>query len=77
ITGTQYGPRDAADPDVQECASAYDQAMLSGEAKPTYRFDHNVLSGDSLAFDDKSIKVPGYAKPIDLNITSEYKKWLD
>lgn len=62
---------------VQECASAYDQAMLSGEAKPTYRFDHNVLSGDSLAFDDKSIKVPGYAKPIDLNITSEYKKWLD
>lgn len=62
---------------VQEYASAYDQAMLSGEAKPTYRFDHNVLSGDSLAFDDKSIKVPGYAKPIDLNITSEYKKWLD
>ncbi|MDG2036209.1 MAG: beta-ketoacyl synthase, partial [Pseudomonadales bacterium] len=62
---------------VQEHAKAYDQAMLSGEAKPTYRFDHNVLSGDSLAFDDKSIKVPGYAEPIDLNITSEYKKWLD
>ena len=62
---------------VQEHANAYDQAMLSGEAKPTYRFDHNVLSGDSLAFDDKSIKVPGYAEPIDLNITSEYKKWLD
>ena len=62
---------------VQEHANAYDQAMLSGEAKPTYRFDHNVLSGDSLDFDDKSIKVPGYAEPIDLNITSEYKKWLD
>jgi len=51
--------------------------MLKGEAKPIYRFDNNVLNGDALTFDAKEIKVPGYDKPINLNIDSDYKKWLD
>ncbi len=62
---------------VQDQANAYDQAMLKGEAKPIYRFDNNVLNGDALTFDAKEIKVPGYDKPINLNIDSDYKKWLD
>ena len=62
---------------VQEQANAYDQAMLQGEEKPTYHFDNNVLGGDALTFNDQEIKVPGYAEPINLNITSDYKKWLD
>lgn len=62
---------------VREQANQYDQAMSAGQVKPVYRFNHNVLHGDELQFDDQSISIPGYAKPINLDLASDYKQWLD
>lgn len=62
---------------VQGKAAEYDAAMARGEAKPIYHFNHNVLDGDDLSFDARQIAVPGYAQAIDLELSSDYKQWLD
>ena len=71
---SQYGPKAEV---VSQQAQAYDQAMLNGTAKPIYRFDHNVLEGDSIDFDDKRIRIPGYNEAINLDLPSDFKQWLD
>ena len=62
---------------AQARAAEYDQAMLRGEAKPIYKFDHNVLAGDDLEFDERQITMPGQQHPINLDLPSQYKQWLD
>lgn len=62
---------------VQAMADDYDQAMLRGEAKPVYRFNHNVLEGADLTFTDQQITIPGYDQAINLNLHSDYKEWLE
>ena len=51
--------------------------MLNGTAKPIYRFDHNVLEGDAIDFDDKRIHIPGYNEAINLDLQSDFRQWLD
>ncbi len=61
---------------VEERAAAYDAAATRGEARPLYRFDHNVLQGEDLEVSDTRIAVPGYGEVIDLEQTSPYSDWL-
>ena len=60
-----------------ESAKQYDDAMTGGSAKPIYRFDHNVLDGEALDFNQHRIQLRGSNQSIDLDIESPYKKWLD
>lgn len=60
-----------------ECAKQYDDAMTGGSARPIYRFDHNVLDGDALDFNQQRIAIRGAAHAVDLTFESPYKKWLD
>ena len=54
-------------------ASAYDQAAILGEAKPIYRYDHNVLQGEDLKITDSQIKLPGYANPVSLEVSNPFE----
>ncbi|WP_415895181.1 beta-ketoacyl synthase [Neptuniibacter sp. PT34_22] len=54
-------------------ASAYDQAAILGEAKPIYRYDHNVLQGEDLKISDTQIKLPGYANPVSLEVSNPFE----
>ena len=42
----------------------YEQTILRGEAKPTYRFAEGVLDGSDLDIRADGIKLPGYAKEV-------------
>lgn len=57
---------------VHAAAEEYDAAMDRGEIKPIYRFGEGVLEGSDLEISDKSIGVPGYANPVDLNIPNPH-----
>jgi len=57
---------------VREKAAAYEQQSLRGEARPIYRYDHNVLAGEDLKIKHGEIEFPGYAKPVDLNVANPF-----
>lgn len=58
---------------TRERANAYDQSSIRGQARPTYLYDHQVLSGEDLAISDHKIELPGYANPISLDLTNPFK----
>jgi acetoacetyl-[acyl-carrier protein] synthase len=58
---------------AQEQAQAYEQEAIRGTARPIYRFGHNVLQGPELTITDQEIRIPNYAKPIDINIDNPFK----
>ncbi|MGK0499004.1 MAG: acetoacetyl-[acyl-carrier protein] synthase [Oceanicoccus sp.] len=62
--------------EVQTQAESYNQAALKGEASPIYKFDHNVLGGDDIAYTQQQIKIPGMDVAINLDLTSPYKDLL-
>ncbi|MCV6588089.1 MAG: beta-ketoacyl synthase [Marinobacterium sp.] len=57
---------------TQEKAAAYDQQSLRGEARPIYRYDHNVLAGEDLQISHNEIHLPGYANSVDLNVANPF-----
>lgn len=57
---------------VREAAEEYDRRATAGEARPIYRFDHDVLGPESLRIDAQGIGAPGYALPIELDVASPY-----
>lgn len=65
----------AANESVQQAAADYDQKAIAGEAAPIYKFNHNVLDGDSLRFYDGKLEIEGY-RPIDLFSDSPYQDML-
>lgn len=58
--------------EVAARAAAYDQQCLSGEARPVYKFDHNVMGGEDINITRGEITVPGFDKAIDLTASSPY-----
>ena len=58
---------------VREQASAYNQSAINGLARPIYRYDYNVLTGEDLQISANEIRLPGYAKPISLKVDNPYK----
>jgi len=61
---------------VQQSTRAYDELAQRGVAPVDYRFDHQVLDGASLTIDRSSIRVPGYARPVQLPVESPYADML-
>lgn len=60
---------------VAVAAEAYDQRALAGEAEPIYKFNHNVLGGESVWFEDGRLNIEGYDS-IELFGKSAYEDML-
>jgi acetoacetyl-[acyl-carrier protein] synthase len=45
---------------------------MRGLSKPTYKFGHNVLTGEDLLISRNQIIIPGYAKGIDLVVDNPF-----
>jgi acetoacetyl-[acyl-carrier protein] synthase len=61
---------------VQQSTRAYDEQAQRGVAPLDYRFDHQVLDGASLTIDRSSIRIPGYARPVQLPVDTPYADML-
>lgn len=53
-------------------AQSYDDAMCEETAASIYTFNDGVLAGDDLDITDDHIGLPGFAKPVNLNIPNPY-----
>ncbi len=58
---------------VRDAACTYDTEATRGLARPTYRYDHNVLNGEDLSISDREIRLPGYSNPVSLSLTNPYE----
>ncbi|MBT4091840.1 MAG: hypothetical protein HOE30_25420 [Deltaproteobacteria bacterium] len=57
---------------VVEKAQQYDQDTIRGLTESTYKDSERVLNDDNLEMTDKSLKIPGYDKPVNLELTRPY-----
>ncbi len=57
---------------VVEKARQYDQKAIKGLAESTYRDSERVLNDEDLEMTGKSLKIPGFNKPVDLELPSPY-----
>ncbi|MGB1238861.1 MAG: beta-ketoacyl synthase [Pseudomonadales bacterium] len=60
---------------VEACANAYDLQASMGQAKPSYKFNHNVLEGQDLDISASEIKLPGYAQSIDVTQPNPFEDY--
>ncbi|WP_426416920.1 beta-ketoacyl synthase [Aestuariirhabdus sp. LZHN29] len=58
---------------TQERQADYDAACIKGETRPIYRFGEGVLGGEDIEFNRKELRIPGYAKPVDLDLGNPYE----
>lgn len=58
---------------TKERSDAYDQLATSGEAKPVYRFDHNVLGPDGIEMDEHQLQIKGRNSVISLDLENRYQ----
>lgn len=56
---------------VQESIKEWDQHASAGDLSPVYKFDHNVMTGDHVKFEDGTLFLEGY-EGIDLFQPSPY-----
>ena len=68
---SEYRQRNHA---VAEASDQYDKETTAGRTKPIYRFDHNVVAGEALTITRDELKIPGYARSIDLNVKDPYSE---
>lgn len=58
---------------IQEKIQETEEKNLRGENLPIYKFGTGVVEGDELEITDKSIKIPGFERPVDLEMENPYK----
>jgi len=56
-----------------QAANDYDLQSMRGLSNPTYKFGHNVLTGEDLLINRHQIVIPGYAKAIDLSVSNPFE----
>jgi len=56
-----------------QVAADYDLQSIRGLSKPTYKFGHNVLAGEDLLINHHEIRIPGYAKAVDLCVSNPFE----
>jgi acetoacetyl-[acyl-carrier protein] synthase len=56
-----------------QVAADYDLQSMRGHSRPTYKFGHNVLAGEDLLIDRHEIRIPGYAKGVDLSVKNPFE----
>ena len=57
---------------VTERAQQYDKEAMQGTARPIYLFDHNVITCEEITISKESVKIPGFANPINLPMDVDY-----
>lgn len=57
---------------VEAQAQAYDDSMCDETMESIYRFGDGVLSGDDLEITDQQIRLPGFGRPVNLDIPNPY-----
>ncbi len=57
---------------VAEKAQQYNQDTIRGLTESVYKDSERVLNDDNLDMTDKAIKIPGFEKPVNLELTSPY-----
>ncbi len=57
---------------VEQQAADYDAAMDRGEIAPIYRFGDGVLDGDDLEITAAAIRIPGFGKPVKLDLENPF-----
>ena len=58
---------------VKEATANYDRATSEGKNNVIYKFDNNVLGGESIAINENSISIDSVDKDISLDIENKYK----
>jgi len=58
---------------VRAAAAAYDQAALRGDFQTIYRFGENMIDEKAIVFRDGGIQLPGFASPINLQMTNRFE----
>ena len=58
---------------VKEATANYDHATSEGKNNVIYKFDNNVLGGESIAINENSISIDSVDKDISLDIENKYK----
>jgi acetoacetyl-[acyl-carrier protein] synthase len=56
-----------------QVAADYDLQSMRGLSKPTYKFGYNVLAGEDLLINHHEIRIPGYAKAVDLCVNNPFE----
>jgi len=56
-----------------QVAADYDLKSIRGLSKPTYKFGYNVLNGEDLLINRHEIRIPGYAKGVDLSVLNPFE----
>ena len=57
---------------VARVAADYDRRADSGEIPPIYQFGEGVLDADDLSISLEEIRMPGFGKPVKLNLTNPW-----
>jgi acetoacetyl-[acyl-carrier protein] synthase len=57
---------------VRENTIQYDRDAIAGKTAPIYQFGENVVDGLDLTLSSSEITVPGYAKPINIDLPNPY-----
>lgn len=58
---------------TQSKADDYDKLATTGNTKPVYRFDHNVLSSEDIVMDAQQLQIKGRDVVISLELENRYK----
>lgn len=66
-----------ANEQVEQQAADYDAAMDQGGVPPIYRFGEGVLDGDDLDISRDAIRVPGFGKPVRLDLEDPFPDMAD
>lgn len=66
-----------ANENVAAATQAYDEAMLNGQYRILYQFDHEVLDGSDVHYGGEGVQLAGYPRHISLDLKSRYADLLD
>ena len=66
----QWQEWEKANESVRERQQSYDDAMIAGEEKPVYKFDHNVLGDADVTMASHEMHIAG--KKVGLDLESPY-----
>ncbi len=70
----EHGGRNEA---VASAAAAYDEQMSTELMAPIYRFGEGVVEGDALQIDRNSVRIPGFARAVPLDIENPFPDMVD
>ena len=78
MMGKRYGDGQMADyrqrrEPVRQQSEAYDQAAMQGKFDTIYNFGQGIIDESAIELTDKSIAIPGFGNPVDLELPNDYE----